>query len=163
MRDTAFYRSTYWGFGLETLPAPADRQAALQAFLDWCAPLPDLDADSDGTANGIDCAPLDGNVWSDPSPALGLTVNDAPVGSLSWSPPAMPGSPLVLYDVLRAAVPDMSQASCLVTGTAGTTASDASEPPAGDIHYYVIRAANPCGDSLGAASSGAKRVGPACF
>jgi hypothetical protein len=163
MRDTSFYRTTFWGFGVEALPTPADREAALQAFLNWCAPLPDLDADTDGVANGLDCAPLDGTAWSEPSPAVSLTVTDDATDDLAWSPPAAPGADTVTYDVLRGEASDLGGASCLVTGIAGTVATDGTPPPAGVIHYYVVRARNACGDSLGSASSGAKRAGPACL
>ncbi len=35
-KDGGNYRTTYWGFGLETLPTANDRAAALQRVLQWC-------------------------------------------------------------------------------------------------------------------------------
>ena len=35
-KDTGVYRTTFWGFGLEALPTPLDRETVLGAFLGWC-------------------------------------------------------------------------------------------------------------------------------
>jgi hypothetical protein len=67
-----------------------------------------------------------------------------------------------VYDILRSeGAPESS--TCLVAGMSGTTAADATVPAAGQIYFYLIRARNDCGDSLGVDSQGDDRSGPACF
>jgi hypothetical protein len=55
---------------------------------------------------------------------------------------------------------DFSAATCLVTDSSGTSASDAAAP--GQIFYCLVRAENSCGGSLGTDSSGAPRSTRAC-
>lgn len=43
-KDGGVYRTAFWGFGLETLPTTADRNAVLGAFLGWCDGLHDANA-----------------------------------------------------------------------------------------------------------------------
>jgi uncharacterized repeat protein (TIGR01451 family) len=41
-KDGGTYRTTYWGFGFEALPSPAERQSAMQRVLSWCSFQADL-------------------------------------------------------------------------------------------------------------------------
>jgi choice-of-anchor B domain-containing protein len=151
-KDTGVYRTSYWGFGLEALPTPADRQTALAAFLSWCDALPLLDGDADGTANADDCAPGDDTVWSSPAPARALTVSEAAIDNLSWSAPVSPGAVSVTYDLLRSGDPgDFMSGVCMGSGTS-TTATDAAIPASGMVWHYLVRVENGCGANLGSAS-----------
>jgi subtilisin family serine protease len=119
------------------------------------------DADVDGTDNLQDCRPADPSVWSIPDPARDLRLTGATPTAISWSPPADPGATMVLYDVVRSqAANDFSAATCLVADSSGTSAPDAAVP--GQIFYYLVRAENSCGGSLGTDSSGAPRSARVC-
>lgn len=149
-KDTGVYRTTYWGFGLEGLPGETDREDVLSAFLGWCDALNGLDGDTDGVANGADCAPGDADAWDVPSPARDLTLSDAATDNLSWLAPIAPGGNLVLYDVLRSADPSsFGGAVCVESGDSDTLATESAEPAQGQTYYYLIRALNVCGGTLG--------------
>ncbi|HKQ60815.1 MAG TPA: M14 family zinc carboxypeptidase [Candidatus Polarisedimenticolaceae bacterium] len=163
-KDTGWYRSSFWSFGLEALPTPLARQDTLGRFLQWCDALAQADADGDAVANAADCAPQNAGVWTPPSPCRDFTVTAA-LGpdNLVWSPPAAPGGSSVSYDVLRADLPGgFAAASCLAAAGSATTASDDSIPPAGGVYYYLVRTSNACGSTLGAASSGTARTAVGC-
>ena len=36
-KETADYRTTYWGFPWEAIPTPGDREQALSTFIAWCS------------------------------------------------------------------------------------------------------------------------------
>jgi hypothetical protein len=68
---------------------------------------------------------------------------------------------VVLYDVLRSpAGSDFQTATCLATGTAATSITDAAVPAA--ALYYLVRSRNSCGGNLGTRSDGTPRVGAPC-
>jgi hypothetical protein len=130
------------------------------AFLDWCDALSALDADGDGTTNGTDCAPGDGDAWDVPSPARDLVVGIAAADNLSWLPSAAPGGTTVLYDVLRSGDPaDFDNPSCVETAGTDTVATEPSDPPTGQLFCYLVRARNTCGGTLGPLPS---RTGGTC-
>jgi choice-of-anchor B domain-containing protein len=159
-KDSGLYRTTYWGFGLETLPTDGDRQTILAAFLSWCETLAAADGDSDGTANGEDCEPGDATVWSAPSPARELVVG---LTGLGWQPPANPGGNATLYDVLRSDDPaDFGLATCIEPGESDTVATDAATPVSNGLYSYLVRAHNDCGSTLGLDSQLVARTGAAC-
>ncbi len=119
------------------------------------------DADADGANNLEDCRPADPLAWRVPDPARDLLLSGAAPTAMSWSPSSDPGATSVLYDVVRSQSPsDFSAATCLLTGSSGTSASDAALP--GQIFYYLVRAENSCGGSLGVGSDGAPRAARAC-
>jgi hypothetical protein len=70
----------------------------------------------------------------------------------------------VSYDVLRSsAAADFMGATCVASGQSGLTASDpVLPPPPGQLHAYLVRVSNGCGDTLGADSTGAARSGADC-
>lgn len=155
---TGIFLTTFWSFGLETLPTEPDRLEVLLAFFQTCSAMPEPDSDQDGTPNDADCAPLDGSNWSMPGPAQDLTVKKTLLSNLSWSPPDEPGGAVVKYDVLRNGAPsDFSTATCLASDTSLTVMSDPTDPSPGDGYYYLIRVRNGCGETLGIDSGGAPR------
>jgi hypothetical protein len=121
-----------------------------------------IDADGDGVADAADCAPADPTIWAVPGEATGLRfpqANDAAL--LSWSPPDGPGGSTVRYDLLRStAAGDFLAADCLVSGTTATSASDPAIP--GRALFYLVRAKNACGGTLGTDSDGKLRAGASC-
>ena len=42
VKDSGVYRTTFWGFSFEAIPTPTDRQNAMDAFLNWCSPEPEV-------------------------------------------------------------------------------------------------------------------------
>ncbi|MCP3981708.1 MAG: hypothetical protein GY716_20600 [bacterium] len=160
--DTTAFRTSYWGFGLEGLPTPQARRDALGAFFDWCEPLPTLDGDGDGTSNAGDCAAADPATWSAPSPARNLTL-DASSATLSWDAPQAPGGNATRYDLLRASSPQgFALGTCVGSDLAPTSADDSDTPPPGETWFYLVRAGNGCGATLGVDSSRVPRVAASC-
>jgi subtilisin family serine protease len=121
------------------------------------------DADGDGVDNLNDCSPVDGAVWDSPGPAADLRVEENNlVTALSWSAPTGDGVGELRYDVLRsAAAGDFSSPTCLVSDTLHTSSFDADDAAAG-LYYYLVRAKNACGGSLGSTSDGTPRSGGIC-
>ncbi|HET8946501.1 MAG TPA: immunoglobulin domain-containing protein [Candidatus Polarisedimenticolia bacterium] len=115
------------------------------------------DSDSDGVADGCDCAPGDASAWAVPGDAATLNLTHTPPGaggvtSLSWSAPATGGTAAgMLYDVVRSSVAaDFVAAGICVESDDGpnTVATDASAPAAGGIFFYVVRPQDACGPGV---------------
>jgi hypothetical protein len=121
---------------------------------------PFADADGDGVDDALDCRPQDPNTWAVPTEAPGLVLTGNPP-SFSWSAPADPGSTVVRYDVLRGGTASGLDA-CVARNEAGT-ASTVTDPLPFSPLFYVVRAKNACGSSLGTDTNGAPRTGPDCF
>jgi hypothetical protein len=140
-----------------------------------------LDADGDGRGDpafgagacgpapgyvqdGSDCDDADAGVWGTPSEVIGLTFTNP--STLSWAPPTVAGSSVVLYDLLRSETSTgFTSALCTVTGAAGTTASDPEVPSLRHAFFYLARAVSGCpgaSGSLGTRSDGTPRAGKAC-
>ena len=159
-KDTGLYRTSYWGFGLEAITGAANRQDALATMLDWCSSLDSVDGDADGAVNGADCAPADETLFAQPSSITDLTVETA---TLSWSPPAEPGADSLAYDLLRFEAADAAaSAGCLESGDFDTSAVDSDLPAPGSLYYYLVRAVNDCGQTLGNDSFDIARLGASC-
>jgi hypothetical protein len=155
---TGIYLTTFWSFGLETLPTEPDRHEVLSAFFLTCDAMPVPDSDQDGAPNDVDCAPMDADNWSMPGAAEDFTVKKILLSNLSWSPPDQPGGTSVTYDVLRNDSPsDFTTASCLTSDTSLNVMSDPTDPSPGAGYYYLIRVRNGCGDTLGVDSAGEPR------
>ena len=119
------------------------------------------DADDDGASNLDDCSPVKSDLWSAPSPARDLVGTSDAGATFSWTAPEAPGSSSVTYDLLRsAAAGDFTAATCVASGLTATTASDPS--PDSGIVYYLVRANNACGQSLGLSGAGLPRSGSGC-
>jgi hypothetical protein len=160
-KDAGAYRTSFLGFGVESA-GNSDKPEILGAFLAWCAGLPDVDGDSDGWLNGVDCNAADPDVWTAPSTITDLMVGKGAAG-FSWSQPTS-GSGAV-YDVLRSTDPtDFYNATCVAAGVTDTSALDDGEvPEPGEPLYYLVGASNDCGVStLGNNLDGSPRYGRAC-
>ncbi|MCP3980124.1 MAG: hypothetical protein GY716_12535 [bacterium] len=122
------------------------------------------DDDGDGTPNGNDCAPADGDVWTIPSPVLGLRLLASAPGDLTWSSPAAAGGTDLQYDVLRAdSVSFDGPVVCVASGLTSRLAEDATTPDApGELLHYLVRVRNACGENLGSSSAGVQRASPPC-
>jgi PhoD-like phosphatase/FG-GAP repeat protein len=136
-------------------------QSVYHQVLPWTDLCPDSDGDT--FLDDVDCAPADATLWDRPGES-GLALLDP--ASLVWSPPASAGGlgPPV-YDLLRAPAPaDFSApaAVCLESGTASFASTDATLPPEGEARFYLVRARNACGGTLGFSSSGIERLGRTC-
>jgi len=121
------------------------------------------DIDTDGVFDTLDCAPLDTSLWAPSSEALDLTLDASSPTTLSWSAPAAPGAAAgVVYDVLRSdGAAAFSSAACALSGGSGLTMQDPDDPAM--VFYYLVRARNGCGGSLGAGSAGSPpRTGTVC-
>jgi hypothetical protein len=115
------------------------------------------DGDSDGVADGCDCAPGNSSAWATPGDVGALNVTHAPPGaggvtSLSWSAPATGGTGAgMLYDVVRSSVAaDFVNAGLCVETDDGpnTVATDSSAPAIGAIFFYVVRPQDVCGPGV---------------
>lgn len=119
------------------------------------------DGDGDGTENLSDCSPFDGTLWAAPSPARNLRLTKTSGVTLVWDAPADTGtSAAIRYDVLRASTAGGFGTSSACAAT-DVTALTMNESLAGNA-YYLIRAKNGCGATLGYDSSGQFRLGRAC-
>jgi hypothetical protein len=162
-KDTGLYRTSFWGFGLEAVPSADDRRTAMDVFLEWCSGVVQGDSDNDGMPNDQDCAPLDGGLWDAPGPAHGLRIAEGGLGNVTWLRPHDPGATTLVYDLLRATgTGGFADAVCRVSDLPGTITTDLAAPPPGTLYCYLVRSENGCGGSMGAASDGSPRTGPAC-
>lgn len=162
-KDAGWYRTTFWGFGLEVLAGAVNRQAVVDRFLDWCAALAGVDGDGDGVANAQDCAPGDPALSSAPSPAQEMRLSKELDDNLVWLAPGQPGAAAVTYDLLRSAdAPSFVSATCLESGETDTVATDVLEPAPGALLAYLVRVTNGCGSNLGHGSDGSPRTGATC-
>ncbi len=121
------------------------------------------DADQDGSTNLADCKPVESSLWSAPGPAAGLLLDqNGAVTSLSWDAPQVPGGTAPRYDVVRSTQgDDFETAKCLLANSTATSIADSQLP--GEVFYYLVRAKNSCGSSLGAGSNGVPRTARTCL
>ena len=110
--------------------------------------------------------PLDGDNWSIPSDPYDLVLSKSPTDNLGWSAPSEPGTSLTLYyDVLTSRFPDdwtIFEAVCVESNDTDTIATETSDPSAGEVFHYLVRAENSCGSNMGVDSEGSSRGGRAC-
>jgi hypothetical protein len=115
------------------------------------------DSDSDGVADGCDCAPGNATAWAIPGDAGTLNLTHAPPGvagvtSLAWSAPVTGGTPAgMLYDVVRSTLASdfVGAGVCLESDDGpNTVASEPSAPAAGGIFFYVVRPQDACGPGV---------------
>jgi len=120
------------------------------------------DTDGDGVANRYDCDPVNAaNPAS--TEARSLSLSGRGTTAFTWQAPLSPGGTAVHYDLLRSTSPsDFSSATCVVSGTMARSASDATLPTGTPVLYYLVRARNTCGGSLGTRSDGTPRTGKSC-
>ena len=109
----------------------------------------DPDDDGDGVPDELDCAPTRRGVFSLPQPVGNdlLVGKSSGTAELSWQ--AAPFG--LVYNVYRGAYPRGNawnyDLDCLVAETPLTAASDPQTPPLNTTFYYLIAAANVCGES----------------
>ena len=124
------------------------------------------DSDMDGVSLCGDCTDSDATAWALPGEVVDLTFA-ADARTLSWSPPASPGSTALTYDLLRSnSRGDFWTAACLESNDGSNlTAVDAQSPSAGGVFYYLARARDNCPygrSALGSSSAGVPHDGRGC-
>jgi hypothetical protein len=121
-----------------------------------------LDADGDGIPNGSDCAPYDPTAWAIPTEARNLRLSGPSTTALSWTAPAAPGGTLTRYDLLGSAIPSdfvRPGTVCIATNINSLNAMDSL----GAVTvFYLVRARNACGGTLGQNSGGTPISGRNC-
>jgi hypothetical protein len=129
--------------------------------LDWPALCPDSDGDT--YLDDADCRPDDATLWSIPGEATLSWQNATTIG---WSAPGSSGGTgTPLYDLLVSTSKSdftSAAATCLATSTPSLTAVDTTTPPTNQVRYYLVRAENACGGTLGTTSAGVQRAGRTC-
>ncbi|ANM29626.1 hypothetical protein ABI59_08610 [Acidobacteria bacterium Mor1] len=169
--DTTFFNPTHGAYCASSACTP----------LTWFE-----DLDSDGFGNPLvtlsdctqpagyvavagDCNDGDGNVWATPGEVSGVQLAKGlgSVVDILWSDPAnlggQPGS--LEFDTLRADDPsDFLSAVCLETDGSDNASTDTSDPAAGSLFAYLVRAGNACPaeGTLGTDSDGTERTGAVC-
>jgi len=98
-----------------------------------------------------------------PSEARDLRLNGAGSTQLSWLPPTdAGGTQTVVYDILRSpAASGFASGYCVASDVTDLNGVDASAPA--PLLFYLVRAKNGCGGTLGADSSGTPTVGTTCL
>jgi len=123
-----------------------------------------FDQDGDGllgcaTAPGSDACFTDPDAYALPGAVTNLQLSHNSATdetTLTWNPPADPGaSSGVVYDTFRSSTPDgFRAATCVETQQTDTQAIDSITPAAGEVDYFLVRAANSCGFGTVATGSG---------
>lgn len=116
----------------------------------------DADDDNDAVLDAVDCAPLDGTVWSAPGPSSGLGFQSGSLTTLQWARGGQ-GKTSNLYRGNFGPAFDPHWA-CLSPSLAGTTQDDPAKPAGGKGFHYLVTSENQCGESgAGTAGNGAPR------
>ena len=121
----------------------------------------DPDDDNDGAPDEQDCAPLDGGFSEIPGEVGSTVVAEADREHLSWAPVAQAR----VYNLYRGVIPTGEPFgyahACLAAGLTAISAADAEAPLPGALHYYLVSAANGCGEGgLGTDSASLSRPNP---
>ena len=143
-----------YGDALDNCPcSPNAEQRDLDA--DGSGDSCDPDDDGDAVPDDQDCAPLDPTVSAPPA-EVGDTLRFGPgPEAISWAPVLQAKS----YNLYRGLVPAagsfLYNHACFEAASSDTASVDAALPPPGAGFYYLVSAANACGEgSLGSDSSG---------
>jgi len=122
----------------------------------------DDDDDDDGTLDIVDCLILDETVWSAAGEAEALRGELLP--TWAWDAPSdLGGTQDPVYDLVSTTLAsDFVGAACVASDIAGTTVDDSFEPASGEVAFYLVRAENACGGTLGTTSLGVERAGSPC-
>jgi len=114
----------------------------------------DTDDDGDGIADVNDCQALDGTVWAVPVEVAGVTLSRSGGTDVivSWDSQDPGAGAATVYDLVSGTISDLRfdgdyrDASCLQNQQADTPYTDVrGDPPAGQGHYFLVRASNLCG------------------
>ncbi|MDH3785134.1 MAG: CRTAC1 family protein [Acidobacteriota bacterium] len=113
------------------------------------------DADSDGTDNGDDCAPLNGQAWNPPGETLDVALSGSGTTTITWSAPAVPGGLSLTYDTIASSAADdfAAAATCLESAGSDTQTVDTEALSPGAVRHILVRATNPCGSGSGGTTS----------
>jgi len=135
-----------------------------------CLWLPPCDADGDGVANALDCAPNDAGANAPPTevPRLAVTRRwdlGTDVAALAWTDLSALTGPVLLSDVFTGVITQMRSdrglagASCLAGDVRALTAVDPRMlPVSSDGFWYLVRAQSACDTgTLGEDSDGIPR------
>src|SRR5205085_4014995 len=123
-----------------------------------CTSAGNCDADADGVANAVDCAPSDAGSFAVPLEVGRLDVTKPAPGStdvlLRWSEPQSSSGSATVSDVVTGVLSELwadrglSRASCAVRDAQGTSALRAQDPVADhDGAWFLVEAENACGAS----------------
>ncbi|MBI3447871.1 MAG: hypothetical protein HY049_02960 [Acidobacteria bacterium] len=116
------------------------------------------DADGDGAANCMDCAPQDASAIRTPGPVTGVSAGAIPNGlRLTWADQSGTAGSGTRYDIfsgslaaVRAVPWSFSSGTCAMDDHAGATADViVPDPPPGQAIYVLIRAQNGCAAGTG--------------
>lgn len=125
------------------------------------------DLDGDGAGDVCDCAAADAGAFAPPQEVADVRfLSDRT--TLEWTSQAGSAGGGTTYDVGRGALGELPvgtgpSETCVATGAAGASATDATVPTPGDGFYYVVRARNTCGvATYGSASAGGERSSATC-
>ncbi|UCF69248.1 MAG: hypothetical protein JSV80_08200, partial [Acidobacteriota bacterium] len=124
------------------------------------------DTDSDTFGDACDLCDTDERSWDRPSEARNLrwAVDET---TLSWDPPLELGGTSVGYETIRSSDPSnfAGGTTCVETfDDSDTEATEPSSPSAGQAFFYLVRAADYCGNPgpAGDDSNGVERNVAAC-
>jgi hypothetical protein len=124
------------------------------------------DSDGDGVRDDRDCAPADLLAFATQGEVRDL-IFDTPA-ILGWTTETGRSGMGTTYDVVRGPLSGLPVApgsgeSCRDDGIFTTYFSDTAQPAVGTGFYFLVRAANKCGDgSYGSATSGTERTTAIC-
>ncbi|MGH9869039.1 MAG: RCC1 domain-containing protein [Candidatus Polarisedimenticolia bacterium] len=124
------------------------------------------DSDGDGMTDALDCAPADLLAFAIPGEVRDLRFDTGTL--LAWTTETGRSGMGTNYDIVRGPLSGLpvepgSGESCRVDGIFLTNFSDTAQPAAGTGFYYLVRAANNCGNgTYGFATSGTERTTAAC-
>jgi len=125
-----------------------------------------LDSDGDGMRDDLDCAPADLLAFAIPGEVRDLRY-DSPT-LLAWTTESGRSGMGTTYDIVRGPLTGLpirpgSGESCPDNGRFLTTFTDTLQPAPGTGFYFLVRAANNCGNgSYGFATSGTERTTAVC-
>ncbi|HZN03901.1 MAG TPA: hypothetical protein VFD06_09985 [Candidatus Polarisedimenticolia bacterium] len=126
----------------------------------WC------DQDDDGF-DGTDCDPGNGQAWAIPGEPGDVAFSIAGgVTTLGWAQPVPPGGTPAgiayrVYAGSRADLPNLLNVkadSCLVADTPGLSAPIVADPAPGTLAWYLVRAADSCGEGTAGNATAGPRI-----